>query len=515
MRLRSNLIIKQSAKGNVLANQSARGPNLAAPDILKPDVTAPGVDILAGHTPDVANGIRGARFQYLTGTSMSVPHVAGLAALVKQKHPDWSPAAIRSALMTTARQDITLADGETEAGPFDIGAGHVVPNLAIDPGLVYDAYKDDYDAFNCGDTLGDLSSPECEALIMAGFSTDPSDLNLPTIAVAELPGETTVTRRVTNVGETLARFESSVESPEGVDITVSPAVLDLAPGQTAEFEVTLSTNGATLDEWRFGSLTWDDGSREARTPIVVRPTNFAAPEAVAGTGAAGSLSFDVEFGYDGDYTAQVTGLERATIGTCEETAGGQIVIVPCVVSEDPLNNYVFQEATSQLPLSVQRFEVTVPEGTVLLRAALFNDDTDGEDDLDLYMYRPAGQDESGNNLFIEYPPGTSNDSNELIELEFPVPGLYLVDVHGFDTDSSNGSGAEFKLSVWALQSGNDKGNLTITAPIAATAGTRATIDAQWQNLGSGRYLGGVEHQDNGGALSPFTSIDIFVPQPAP
>jgi subtilisin family serine protease len=66
---------------------------------------------------------------------MAVPHVAGIAALLKEAHPDWSPAALRSALLTTARQDVLNQDGETAADPFDFGAGHVVPNAAIAPGL--------------------------------------------------------------------------------------------------------------------------------------------------------------------------------------------------------------------------------------------------------------------------------------------------------------------------------------------------------------------------------------------
>ena len=148
--LDKTLLLTQADGGNAMGSFSSRGPNLTAPDILKPDVTAPGVNILAGQSPDVANGVRGENFQYLTGTSMSVPHVAGVAALIREAQPDWSPAAIKSALMTTSRQDIAKEDGTTPADPFDFGAGHIVPNDATDPGLVYEAVKQDYDAFTCG-----------------------------------------------------------------------------------------------------------------------------------------------------------------------------------------------------------------------------------------------------------------------------------------------------------------------------------------------------------------------------
>lgn len=512
--LLADLIINQAAEGDLLAEQSARGPNFASPDILKPDVTAPGVDILAGQTPDVANGIRGQFYQYLTGTSMSVPHVAGLAALLKQQHPDWSPAALRSALMTTARQDVTLPDGETPAGPFDIGAGHVVPNLAVDPGVVYEAGKDDYDAFNCGNELPLVATAECNALVAAGFSTDPSDLNLPSIAIAELTGQRRITRRVTNLGDTMASFEASVESPEGIDVTVQPGVLNLAVGETAEYALEISNNGALLDEWRFGSITWDDGTRQARSPIAVRPMNFAAPLAVAGEGADGSVSFDVEFGYDGSYTALVTGLSRPDITECIDT-GGQVV--PCTISDDPTDSYVFEPNNAFLPDSVVRFRFTVPTDTSFVRVALYNEDTDGDDDLDLYLYYSTG-----GNIFDSLGQSTNDDSDEFVE--FPIdagadPLDLIVDVHGFDTDPvTGGSGAVFDLSVWRLARGDDRNNLNVTAPVQAVRGTTQTVTAQWQNLGSGRYLGGIEHRDDSGPLSestPFTSIDVVVPLPDP
>lgn len=509
--LPANLIINQSTDGNVLAGQSARGPNFAAPDILKPDLTAPGVDILAGHTPDVANGIRGQQFQYLTGTSMAVPHVAGLAALLKQQRPDWSPASLRSALMTTARQNVTLAEDDSPATPFDIGAGHVEPNLALDPGLVYDAGKDDYDAFNCGNEVPPPGTPQCAALVAAGFSLDPSDLNLPSIAVADLPGQRRVTRRVTNVDDTMARFEATIDSPDGIDVTVTPGVLNLDAGETAEYEVVMNTNGAILEEWGFGSITWDDGERQVRSPIVVRPMNFSAPLAAAGEGADGSLNFDVEFGYDGAYSAVLTGLSRPDITECVDLEGQ---VVPCTISDDATNSYVFEPNTAFLPASVVRFRFTVLADTVFMRVSLYNEDTDGDDDLDLYVYSSAG-----GGFFSELGRSTNGDSDEFVAVEFPIAGEYIVDVHGFDTDPvAGGSGATFDLSVWRLVAGDDRGNATVTAPVQAVRGTSETINVQWQNLGSGRYLGGIEHRDDGGPLLrsvPFTSIDVNVPVPPP
>ena len=135
---------------------SSRGPNPVAEDIIKPDVTAPGIQILAGNSPTPDPGIYGGElFQAIAGTSMSSPHVAGIFALIKQAHPDWSAATAKSALMTTAYQDVRDNDRVTPANPFAMGAGHVDPGgkagkgSVIEPGLAYDAGFLDYLGFLC------------------------------------------------------------------------------------------------------------------------------------------------------------------------------------------------------------------------------------------------------------------------------------------------------------------------------------------------------------------------------
>lgn len=133
-----------------MAAFSSRGPNGAAGDVVKPDLIAPGVVVLAGNTPASQVGAPGPLSQAISGTSMSTPHVAGVAARLRDAHPDWSPATIRSALMTGGRQNGTKEDGTTNADPFDVGGGHIVPTPAADPGLVYGAGFIDYLRFLCG-----------------------------------------------------------------------------------------------------------------------------------------------------------------------------------------------------------------------------------------------------------------------------------------------------------------------------------------------------------------------------
>ena len=184
------LLLTEAETGNIMASFSARGPG-PLPDIMKPDVTAPGVNILAGFTPDAANAAPNETFAFLSGTSMATPHVAGIAALLREAHPQWSPAAIKSALMTSSRTTLVQSDGEGQANPFEFGAGHIVPNSAVDPGLVYELGADDYDAVACGLELDSVGTQRCDDLATAGFSFDAADMNQPSIAIGRLANERT------------------------------------------------------------------------------------------------------------------------------------------------------------------------------------------------------------------------------------------------------------------------------------------------------------------------------------
>ena len=251
--------IESVSQANRIAGFSSRGPNGGAPDIIKPDVAAPGVSILAAGSPFDAGGPDdGQNFLFLQGTSMSSPHVAGVFALLKQAHPDWSAAIAKSALMTTARQDLKKTFGDDAADPFDIGSGHIVPDEAFDPGLAYDADIFDYVRFTCGaDTQPQIfSAGTCAAF----GSIDSSDLNYASIGVGRLVGSQTITRTVTNVANNNGNksFTVFVEAPPGIDVSVNPSTIKLKRGQSATYEVTLTaTEDAVAEEWAFGSLDLD------------------------------------------------------------------------------------------------------------------------------------------------------------------------------------------------------------------------------------------------------------------
>jgi subtilisin family serine protease len=443
---------------------SSRGPLQASADLLKPDIMAPGVDILAASAPPDT----GRDFDFLSGTSMSSPHIAGLAAVVKSAHRDWSPMMIKSALMTTSE--------DTIATHFDEGSGHVVPTAALNPGLVYDSGFLDWFGFLCG--TGQLVSGAC-----ASLGIDPSDLNTPNIAIGELAGAQTVSRTVTNVGPA-GTYNVSIDAPSGIDVMVSPSALTLAEGESASYEVTFTaTESAVLGEYAFGNLMWSDGAgHNVRSALVIRPFQLAAPTEVGGAGATGSISFDVDFGYTGDYTAAPHGLQAAGL------TDGNVV-------DDPANDINTALATG---VGVTFHFIDVPAGTAYTRFALFDDYTDGNDDLDLYIFTGGGSFVGGSG---------SPTSAEEVNILLPAEGTYIAVVHGWQTD---GPDANYTLFDWSVSATPAPGvgdfPLSVDgAPASATLGASGTVDISWDvssdTATSGRkYLGAVSHSDDAGLI---------------
>ncbi len=483
--LDKGLLLTTPDDGNVMGGFSARGPG-PAPDILKPDVTAPGINILAGFTPDAANTMMGENFAYLTGTSMSTPHVAGVAALLRQGRPDWSPAVLKSALMTTARQSVNGADGQTPATPFDFGAGHIVPNDALNPGLAYDVSNDELDAFACGIASPGVETATCDRLEAAGLSFEAADLNQPAIAVSQLASERSVRRTVTNVSDEAGSYMATVVQPAGVSVIVNPATLTLAPGESIAYDVTLTYESGPLDLWRFGSLTWEGDRHSVYSTLAVRPVSVSAPAEITAIGADGSGSFPVEFGYTGSYTPRVHGLRLP-------------LVINGFVDEDPTKTFSFRTVNG-----VTAHLIDVPGSQLYLRFALFDALTDGDDDLDMYVY--FCPDNVNCNKIGESGKETSEEEFNVV---LPTAGRYAVLIHGFETDNvAGGPGANYSLLGWSFGLVDDQGNMTASGPLSVTAGTTENIDFTWSGLATNTiYLGGISHNTPQG-LSALTVIRI-------
>ena len=486
--LNKSLFLTVEDTGNKLGTFSSRGP---APidDILKPDVTAPGINILAGFTPDAANTNSGESFGFLTGTSMAAPHVAGVAALLKQAYPDWSPAALKSALMTTAYQDVTLQDSDNSANPFDFGAGHIAPNEAYSPGLVYETSNDEYDAVACGIDSPAVDASRCASLETAGLSLAGADMNQPSIAMSRIIGEQTVTRRVTNVSDTSGTYTAGIENPPGMAVTVSPNSLSLGPGQTGSFDVTVRYQDGPLDLWRFGSLTWESDEHTVRSPIAVKPASLLAPGEATGFGGSGSASFPVTFGYNGAYTARVHGLRLP------------LVVSGTFIGQDPDKLF---EPVENPANGVTVHVYDVPADQAYLRFQTFDELTDGNDDLDLYLYY-CPDDFSCRKIAESGGPTSAEQLNVL----FPGAGAYVVFVHGFETDNvTGGPGAVYDIAAWQFGIDDDAGNMTVSAPSFVTAGSTVDIGIDWSGLMPETvYLGGISHTTPEGLVG-ITVINI-------
>lgn len=280
----------------VVASFSSRGPSAESAYVIKPDVVAPGVGILAAWTGSagptgLAEDDRRTEFNVLSGTSMACPHVSGIAALLKGAHTDWSPAAVKSALMTTAGVTDNLGhevlDESTGNGStaWAVGSGYVNPEKALSPGLVYDMTADDYVSFLCSSnyTRKDISAiarrpVNCPRKPAAAAW----DLNYPSVSVVleqydSNAGriEVAVRRTVTNVADGAAVYTASVRNPAGAVVEVEPQRLVFTrKGEKLGFLVRVLGEGVVgmrkgSSRSDFGSLVWTDGMHSVRSPIAV------------------------------------------------------------------------------------------------------------------------------------------------------------------------------------------------------------------------------------------------------
>ncbi len=511
-----------------VANFSSRGPNGGAPDIIKPDLSAPGVNILAGETLYPNEFARGGQlFAYLSGTSMSSPHVAGAFALLKQAHPDWTPAMARSALMTTANPRLEKSFGGARADAFDVGAGLIRPRKAMNPGLVYDAGIIDYLRFMCN--VGTQPPLTSQAFCDLLGPMDPSDLNLPSIGVADLVGTQTVTRTVTAVapfdvddflddedsdsdkgkrhkdddsdadsdsdGTKAMTYRVRVHAPPGIAMTVSPKRLKLRPGESAQYQVTFTVKpDAVLGDWTFGSLEWrarkDDHKKDkdhkkkgkkkgknvvrVRSPVAVRPLQIEVDPEVDVVGAEGSASIGVEFGYTGPYQAVLSGIAESLSVT------------------DSLNG-------DTDPIDI--FQLVLPPHTHF-RMATFDEDTTtpGSDDLDLRLFMDA--DCTGAGLtFVAGSGGLT--SEEVIDVPNAPGACYWLVVDYFA--AAAGNTIDYTLYIYPVF--GDEGNATVTAPASAVLGASDTVTVDYTGLTADRHLGVISHQDDTGEIGR-TIIDV-------
>ncbi|MEW5985099.1 MAG: S8 family serine peptidase [Chloroflexota bacterium] len=215
--------------GDIISAFSSRGPSSTLGDLIKPDVTAPGVDILAAYVdPEVYNVI--------SGTSMSSPHTAGAGALMKALHPDWTPAEIQSALMSTGVTDVLKEDAITAADPFDMGAGRIDVSAAGSTGLVLDETYDNYLAAD------------------PNLGGDPKSLNTASVGDDACVQVCSWTRTVRSTLDTDSSWTALGSGGTGMVVTVDPSSFTIPAGGTQVLTVTVDVSGAAVGDWVFGEV---------------------------------------------------------------------------------------------------------------------------------------------------------------------------------------------------------------------------------------------------------------------
>ncbi|RKT79184.1 peptidase inhibitor I9 [Terracoccus luteus] len=414
---------------------SSRGPALAnGSDLLKPDISAPGSSVLAAVAPPSNSG---RDFDLYSGTSMAAPHIAGLAALYLGEHPNWSPMAVKSAMMTTS-VDAKTSTGGKEGDNFAQGAGFVQPKAFFDPGLVVDSGAADFRGFITGQGL-DTGVPAISA----------TDFNGPSVASGAVTGSLTTKRTFTATQKGTWTVKADIP---GFKVTAKPAKVTFTKvGQAKTVEMTFTRTSAPVDQWAQGHV-FLTGPKFVRLPVSLKPVALAAPAEVTGDVAAGSVGYTVTGGEDAAVTMTTQGLNESQAKTGTITTGDQV----------------------QVP-------VTVAAGTTFSR---FDLDTVDNVDLDLFLYRVVG----GQASLVAQSATSSGD--ERIDLPNLAAGQYIALVDGYDTA---GATVDYRMDAYNVNPATAVGSFTVSPnPANLVQGASATVTASWTGLdASKRYLGWV------------------------
>ena len=452
-----------------IAGFSSRGPSLASGgDLLKPDIAAPGVNVLAGVS---TIGNHGAQFGFMSGTSMAAPHIAGFGALVLSKQPQWTPAMVKSAMMTTA-YPLVKADGSPNTDPFQGGAGHIDSTRVLDPGLVYNSGIKDWLGFLNGQGV-DTGAPQAGTIAAR-------DLNLPSIALGGLVGEVQVKRQLTALVPGM--YQPEVNLP-GFNVQVEPKSLNFAKaGQTREATLTIRNVSAPVGKFSTGSLTWK-GPSTVSSPIAIRPVDAQIAPSLSFNSATGTGSGTMELvsGSDNPIKVGVEGLAPLSQTAITKTPGEYA----------PAND----EHNALL-------RVTVPEGASFARLGVQAQSNDVDWDMVVYAPNAAGG--------LTATQVATASASEFLDLEAPQAGTYYIVANLYSTPDNGAATA----TVQAVTFAGDAGNLTVDPnPIVAPNGTATSATLSWTGLSEGAHVSRVSLGDNG--IRTWVNVQVGAASEAP
>jgi uncharacterized repeat protein (TIGR01451 family) len=432
-----------ASNGDIMAGFSSRGPNQSVANMIAPSLAAPGVDIIAANGTDNA-----VSWGFLSGTSMASPHIAGAAALLVGVHPDWTPAEIQSAMMTTATTEVLKEDASTAADAFDQGSGRVQLENAVDAGLLMDI---DNATFAAADPA---------------TGGDPGTLNLPSMANSQCVLECSWTRTVTATAN--GTWTTSATAAD-FGLSVSPTTLTLTAGESADITITADVSSAAPKVWAFGevSLASSGMMPDAHLPVAVRPTtgDFPALVNIEARRDAGSVHLtDLTAIEITDFTVTPYGLTKGDVTSF-------------LVPEDATNDSSYDSSQGTWVTTVD-----VPDGAQRLVAETF--DTTAPD-LDLRIGTGDSPSEA-----TEVCTSATASNEEYCNVDAPTAGTYWIQVQNWQ-----GSGAaedEASISIAVVTA--DEGNLDFSGPASQPELEPFDADVIWDltdpALGD-RYYGAI------------------------
>ncbi|MEN3609288.1 S8 family serine peptidase [Plantactinospora sp. ZYX-F-223] len=400
-----------------VADFSSKGPNQVAYGVLKPDVVAPGADIVAAVSPP---GNFGREYDVYSGTSMAAPYLAGAAAILRAKHPEWSPGAVASALRTTA----TGTEGTTS--PLEQGSGLVDLDRAGDPGLVVEPTPAELTAF------AESATP------------DGREVNLPAISLREYDATkpVTLTRRLTNVGTARETYRASVTGLPGMRVTVSPEAVTVDPGRTATVTVTLRRGSAPWDRFTTGAITWRSKAHSVRLPVAARPWGLT-PRPYGDDG--------LEFG-----RLQNGAFGLLEVGFTGPVAGRSTGYTPIRWTQQRMPAGVQGGVFDPHAAGVRAHAFTVPTGTAGLVVQTASDDPG--DDLDLWLFK-------GDELVYK---SANWHSQEQAYVFLPEPGRYTAYVFAYTAGDAT---VDYRLGHALIARHGRYAPATLTLPATVERGS--------------------------------------------
>lgn len=478
-------IITTEREADVLANFSSRGPSSTNPNVMVPNVSAPGVDVFAAYADEMPFNLYPSPSDYvaISGTSMSGPHVAGALALLTQAHPQWTPAMIQSALMTTA----VLGKSPTYDSPpklvdatfYEMGSGVINVARAVKAGLVMDENGDNYRAANPVEG-GDVTA-----------------LNVPYLANAECKTSCTWMRTFTATtdGEwSVSASEITAEGAPFLELSVYPQTIKLKAGEQQSIMVTAKildvsiVNANSSSNEVFGRVDLkptDANLPDQYLPVMARFSGSSLPEMVVG-----KIHRDTGIMLTPELmTKEISELNVKVSGLTAGTATEHKLSAANVDFSDP-------EALANSPgIALQFFDV--PEGTRRIVWEEVSADKAASTSLDI------GMDLNNNGKVEWYDEAicySYTDVADYCAINDPTPGRYWVMLGNFKRPWGDEIDTKDNIKAnLAIISDTDTKQLTVTGPASTNGIDPYQLQMDWSVTGSkaGDRLYGLIEVGNG------------------